>query len=527
MSEASHVSPPRRSHRWWLPTAIIVAAGAAIAFIQFSDFFEGWTHFPLTVLAGAGAILLLAVWLLFLSRLRWRTRFIGLGAGLALLVAMAVGLSQATRWEGSLNGTGLPRLVWKWESKPDRGLSIPEVSADRGALEVDLAATSSSDYPRFLGAGGQGTVLGVHLTRDWSRRPPEQIWRQPVGAGWSSFAVVGHFAVTQEQRGDEELVVCYDIPTGSVRWVHTNHARFSETMGGDGPRATPTIADGRVYALGATGILDCLDGATGKVIWSRRTLEDNQLPNMMWGKSSSPLIVDDLVVVSGGEVNHSSLLAFHKKTGEPAWQAGNDKPSYSSPTLATLAGVRQLVSVNAGSVSGHDPATGKVLWEYSWPGGMAKCSQPVPLSPDRLFISAGYGVGCALLRLEHDKDWKLVEVWKNKNLKTLFTNAVIRDGFAYGLDDGILVCLDLATGARRWKGGRYGHGQVLRVDDLLLVQAEAGDVVLVEASPDGHHELTRFPALKEKTWNNPVVSGPYLLVRNDREAACFRLPQGE
>jgi outer membrane protein assembly factor BamB len=185
----------------------------------------------------------------------------------------------------------------------------------------------------------------------------------PVGAGWSSFAVVGRFAVTQEQRGEEELVVCYDIPTGGVRWVHTNEARFSEKMGGDGPRATPTIAGGRVYALGATGILDCLDGASGKVVWSRRTLDENQLPNLIWGKSSSPLIVDDLVVVSGGDVDHSSLLAFRKDTGEPAWQAGDDKASYSSPTLATLANVRQLLSVNAGSVSAHDPATGKLLWE--------------------------------------------------------------------------------------------------------------------------------------------------------------------
>ena len=152
--------------------------------------------------------------------------------------------------------------------------------------------------------------------------------------------------------------------------------------------------------------------------------------------------------MSGGDVDHSSLLAFRKDTGEPAWQAGNDKASYSSPTLATLAKVRQLLSVNAGSVSAHDPATGKVLWEHSWPGEFAKCSQPVPLPPDRLFISAGYGIGCALLRIEHDKTWNVTEVWKNKNLKTMFTNAVVRDGFAYGLDDGILVCLDLATGAK-------------------------------------------------------------------------------
>ena len=495
-----------------------------ILFVQLSDFFENWTRFPFSVLVGAAALFLLALWLLFLNGLRWRSRFITLGIAVGVLVASLVGLFLVTRWDGSVDGSGLPRLVWKWEPQPDRALSIPAVEAKGDAPKVDLAATSPNDYPRFLGSNLQGTVLGVHLARDWSRRPPEEVWRQPVGAGWSSFAVVGRFAVTQEQRGADELVVCYDIPTGGVRWVHTNQARFSEKMGGDGPRATPTISGGRVYALGATGILDCLDGASGKVVWSRRTLEENQLPNLIWGKSSSPLIVDDLVVVSGGDVDHSSLLAFRKDTGEPAWQTGNDKASYSSPALATLAGVRQVLSVNAGSVTGHEPATGKVLWEYSWPGDWAKCSQPLPLPPDQLFISAGYGIGCALLRLEPGKNGKVAEVWKNKNMKTQFANVVLRNGFVYGIDDGILVCLDLKTGQRKWKGGRYGYGQVLLVDDVLLVQAEAGDVVLVEATPEAHRELTRFPALKEKTWNNPVVSGPYLLVRNDHEAACFRLP---
>jgi outer membrane protein assembly factor BamB len=516
------VSPKRP--RWWLALAILAADAVAIAWILLSDTFESWMVFPVTTLAVLAGLVLLAVWLLFLSRLRWRTRLISL-VGAALVAGVAVGISQLTRWEGSVNGSGLPRLVWKWERRQGEGLTMLEVK-DQKAGSVDLAAASPDDYPRFLGSGGKAIVPGVRLARDWTGQQPKEIWRRPIGLGWSAFAVVGHWAVTQEQRGDNELVVCYDARSGEPLWVHSNPVRFSEKMGGDGPRATPTISGGRVYALGATGILDCLEGKSGKPVWSRATLEEHGLPNLIWGKSSSPLVLDELVVVSGGDAP-GSLLAYHKDTGKPAWEATEDKASYSSPVAMTLAGVGQIVSVNAASVAGHDPADGKLLWKYDWPGDFAKCSQPVALAGDRVFISAGYGLGAVVLQIKAGPAkgaQEVSEVWKNKNLKTQFTNVAIRDGFAYGLDDGILECVELARGDRKWKAGRYGHGQVILVEDLLLVQAENGDVVLVEANPDGHHELGRFHALRGKTWNNPVVSGSYLLVRNDQEAACYRLP---
>src|SRR5262249_6190307 len=224
--------------------------------------------------------------------------------------------------------------------------------------------------PGFLGRGGKGVVPGVRLGRDWTRQPPEELWRRPIGLGWSSFAVVGRWAVTQEQRGNDELVVCYDLHTGDPLWVHANPVRFSEKMGGDGPRATPTISGGRVYAQGATGMLDCLDGGSGKPIWSRQTLEENGLPNLIWGKSSSPLVFNDFVVVSGGDAP-GSLLAYHKGTGKPGWEATEDKASYASPVATTLAGVQQIVAVNAASVAGHDPSNGNVLWKYDWPGNFA------------------------------------------------------------------------------------------------------------------------------------------------------------
>jgi outer membrane protein assembly factor BamB len=182
-------------------------------------------------------------------------------------------------------------------------------------------------------------------------------------------------------------------------------------------------------------------------------------------------------------------------------------------------------------VTGHDPADGRILWEYSWPGNFPKCSQPVPLKEDRVFISAGYGAGCAMLQIQAGSGGSMTveEVWRNQTMKTEFTNVVVRDRYLYGLDDGILACVDLATGQRKWKdrAGNYGYGQILLVGDLLLVQSQAGPVALVEATPTRFHELGQLDALHSKTWNNPVLAGKYLVVRNDREAACYELPLEE
>jgi outer membrane protein assembly factor BamB len=350
------------------------------------------------------------------------------------------------------------------------------------------------------------------------------VWRQPIGLGWSSFAIAHGRAVTQEQRGENELVVCYDPFNGRALWAHTNKVRFSEPLGGDGPRATPTLVSNRVYALGATGILDCFALSDGTLVWSRDTLKEAGASNLVWGKSSSPLVFNDLVVVSGGD-SGPLLLAFNKNTGALVWRGGNGSSSYASPVLANVGGRTQILSVNAQSVTGHDPEDGAVLWDYPWPGGFPKCSQPVAIGPDKVFISAGYGVGCALLQLKAQPDGRLEtsEVWKNRNMKTQFANVAVRDGFIYGLDEGILACVELETGKRRWKDGRYGHGQMLLVEDVLLVQMESGPVALVEANPNAFHEIARTPALKSKTWNNPALTGKYLLVRNDQEAICFEL----
>ncbi len=507
-----------RSVRWWPLLVIIGLVIASLISLQFSTDLEGnfksmrrFLTFPI-----AGALMIL--WLMFFSRLRWKIRFLWLG----IVILLIIGLAQLLRFDGTADGSGTVKLAWKWAPKKDGNVTGFKTVAAKAA-----SPQLTNDFPGFLGADRRGILPNVAFDPNWSSRPPKEIWRQQVGLGWSAFAISGERAITQEQRGAAELVVCYDLTSGGVFWAHTNLVRFSEALGGDGPRSTPTIADGRVYALGATGILDCLDLASGRLIWSRDTLQENQLPNLIWAKSCAPLLVDDLVIVSGGMTNGSSLLAYKRENGAPAWRAGQDKASYSSPTLATLAGKPQILSINAASVTGHDPATGRILWDYTWgTDKWPKCAQPLLLEGDRVFISAGYGLGCVMLQVKNisDDKFSVSELWKNRSMKSQFSNIVVRDGFLYGLDDGILACVDLKTGERKWKDGRYGHGQVLLAGDVLLVQTEPGPVVLVEAKPSEFHEIARLDALRAKTWNVPAIAGDFLLVRNDQEAVCYQLP---
>jgi outer membrane protein assembly factor BamB len=511
--------------RWWLLAAIVVLTAGSITTIRLLDSIEPAFRNPLTFMALALTVLLLMLWYMFLSGLGWRMRFI-VPAALVLLVA---GVAAAVRVDG-VTGDLMPQLSWRWTPLPDSTLpDLPGPITDPAAkLHLE---TTPEDFPQFLGPGGRNRVQGVSLARDWSSHKPRQVWSKDIGAGWSSFAVVGKYAFTQEQRGDAEYVVCFELATGKVCWSHRDPVRFTETMGGPGPRATPTVVDGKVYAMGATGILNCLDATTGQRLWPRDILKDHHQNNLEWGKSCSPLVFDDLVVVTlGKETNgpgtaYHSLAAYDRETGKPKWSAGHDRPSYNSPVWATLAGKPQIVVVNAESVAGHDPDGGRLLWEHAWPRKMAKVSQPVPVGRDRVFISAGYGVGSALLQVKKagKEKFEVTEVWRNRRMKTRFTNVAVRDGYVYGLDDGILSCIDMAKGKLRWKDGRYGHGQVLLVDDVLLVQGEEGEMAMVEANPREFRELGRFQALESKTWNNPVLSGKYLLVRNDRRVVCYEL----
>lgn len=454
------------------------------------------------------AVVLALVWLLALSRMPWRRRLLLFG-GVAVL---GLALGWGVRFQG-VSGDLVPILEWRWR---DGGI------ASVAAIGADLAR--AGDYPQFLGPRRDATVPGLRLARDWSAQPPREIWRRSIGEGWSAFAVVGGLAVTQEQDGEEELVVAYELAGGREVWRHADRARYDNPIAGVGPRATPTLVDGRVFTLGATGRLNALALADGALVWSHDVAAEFDSATPEWGRPASPLVVDGLVVVPvGGPA--ASLVAFAAETGEVVWQAGTDRPGYSSPTLLTLAGQRQIVVFNQASVTGHEVASGRLLWSFPWSDHQPNVALPLTIGADRLLVSSGYGAGAKLLQLVPAAGGLTARlVWESPRLKAKFTNVVLHDGYVYGLDDGVLVCLDPATGERRWKSGRYGHGQVILAGDLLLVQSERGELVLVEPRPDAHRELGRFTAFDGKTWNPPALAGRYLLLRTHREATLFELP---
>ncbi len=515
----------------WL--AVVCSALLGIVFMQVQmglvdyAWANGWTLFLMIVVVVA-LILRVFGW----RDVHWVVRWLPIGV-VAVIVLAGSSLVRVDRVSGRM----VPKFVWRWAPKPDQLLGAPVIA--RGA-PVDLKSTTPEDFPQFLGPGRNLVLTGIALERDWAAHPPRALWRQSVGAAWSGFSAVNGFAVTMEQRGEEELVTCYEVLTGKLRWAHAVAARHETVAGGVGPRCTPTIDDGLVYALGATGILRCLDGRTGDLVWSDDLLQrcgvtpDADLRAVAWGRSASPLVVDNLLVVPlGGPKGGScaSLGAYDKHTGELLWTGGPWQISYASPSLARLCGVPQILSVNEATVSGHRLEDGAVLWSRAWPGGSAgnaTVPQAVVVSDNRVLLSKGYGVKATLIELavSPDGDWHLTTVWEKRVLNTKFTNVAVRDGFAYGLSDGILECVEVETGGRRWRDrrGDYGPGQILLVDDLILVQAECGDVALVEANADRFVELARLPALADQTWNNLCLYGRYLLVRNSVEAACFELP---
>ncbi len=516
--------PVRKGHRVWCLIIIGLLAVGCLTVLQLKPEMDrnlkGWASSMVVMLA----LILVALWFVLLSRFPGRIR---LKTALALLLA-GLGFKALVRVDGTASGIGTPRLVWRWtpahETVP---LSVPTTAPDSITIN---APPGAKDVPQYFGPKRDGAVHEANLDRDWKASPPKQLWRQPIGSAWSAFAVVGGRAYTQEQRGEEELVTCYELLTGRLLWSHADHVRFSRWQSGDGPHGTPTVEAGKVYSYGGTGVLNCLDALTGVRLWSHEVLRENHLPNLLWGVSCSPLVVDDRVVVTGGDAAGPTLLAYHKESGAALWKSGTDKASYTSPLVAVLAGKRVVVSINASALTLHDPASGEVLADYQWVDGKWPiAAQPTVIGEDRVFLTAGYGMGCVMLQFKAGADGKLsvVELWKNNKLKAQFNSVSVRDGHLYGLDDGSLACLDIITGTRKWKEGRFGSGQSLLVDDLLIVQSEQGPVVLAEATTDGYHELGRIAALSSKTWTHPMLAGRYLLVRNDQEAVCYELPLGK
>ena len=513
--------PQAPGPRLWPAVLLVGVAAARLAQIWiFRDYDTQFKVEHSTSLLRVWAPAMLVWWLAF-SRLSWRSRILGM-----MSLGAAAGLFWACVRVRGIDGNRLPNLEFRWASTSPRP-SVPSHPLPR-LPSTNAPSPSPSNlaaFPQFLGPQGTGILPGPLLATHWNQQPPQELWRTPVGEGWAGFAVAGMDAITLEQQGADEAIVCRALPTGELRWEHRYPARYENASAGNGPRTVPTLDADHCWTTGATGMLTCVARRDGSRLWQVNVLRDAGSGQPEWGYSASPLLYGDWIVVAAGGSDGASLVAYDKLTGRRVWAGGTDPVGYSTPTRLSLDGMTQILMFSHVGIAGHDPMNGQVLWSHPT-ARIPNVSSPVRVDDRHVVVSAGYGFGSELLEIQRaaSGSWSVKPLWRSLRMKAKFSNLLVRNGHLYGLDDGVFACVRLSDGERVWKDGRYGHGQLLQVGDLVLVTTESGEVVLLDPTPEGLGERTRFRVLQGKTWNPPALVGDLLLVRHDREAACFRLP---
>ncbi|MCA8989820.1 MAG: PQQ-binding-like beta-propeller repeat protein, partial [Planctomycetaceae bacterium] len=528
----------------WIPPSLILVIGCfLLIWLQF--FFQplrGQAIINLATVVVVGLSLIeLAVWFCFLSRFSRKTVVIVMLA----LIFSGVGFAssvQRVEFDGDMNAN----FIYRWEKEPELQTTQGEVTQE-GEQVFEIQPTDMSQY---RGSHTDGIIPGPALNRDWTAKPPRELWRTDIGAGYASMAIVGDSLITIEQRGDKEAVTCYVASTGKLKWAYEYPARFYEAMGGLGPRTTPTVAEQKVYVSGAAGDIVCLDFWTGKKIWHRNLLADLGIPNVTWGNSSSPVLHGSMLIVNPGGAVGNGLMALNKDTGETDWegegifQYGPENPQnyagYSTPIIATVDGVEQIVMFDGHGLSGHQPDNGKLLWHFGYLNEAGvNSAQPIILEDgQRIFISASYGQGSSLVKVTHTPaaegdsaeqgTWQLEELWHDARLlRSKYASAIFFEDHIYGLDEGIMMCIEPVEGKKLWKAGRYGHGQMLFSDGCLIILAEDGKLHLVEPNPTEFRPITEMTVLPNtsRVWNPPALSRGIVYVRDHQSMAAFDLNQ--
>lgn len=510
--------------RWFGPLGVILVGVAAYLLADISIKGMGFLFFVMPT--GVAAV---GLALVCLGRVTPTTRITG-----AILAAMVGFMGWDLMRNEGIWGDFRTSLHWRWEPTAEQTFlaSIEKEGAARAETTEESTSADSIDtvqWSDFRGPRRDGIVPGVVIDTDWETHPPKEIWRRKVGPGWSSFVVAGHSLFTQEQRGDTEVIACYNADTGAQKWIHESPARFWESVAGAGPRATPTLKDGKLFAVGGTGLVHCLNPQTGAVIWQRDLERDAERKPLTWGYASSPLVVDDTVIVYAGGTEDKGVFAYDINSGKPRWKVAAGDHSYSSPQLATVAGHDWVLMLTNTGLNAIDPASGKNAWMYEWKYNGYRTLQPLVVDDSSILLGTGMGTGTRRIDLtlaSAGPEPEIKDRWTSLEMKPDFNDYVAHKGYLYGFDHNIFACVDLETGKRLWKKGRYGNGQVLLLPeaDQLLVLTETGDVVVLRANPKELEELARKKVLSDKTWNHPVLVRNRLYVRNGEEAVCLEVP---
>lgn len=399
-----------------------------------------------------------------------------------------------------------------------------------------LTTAYGSDWPAFRGPAGNGIVTETLALKQWPADGLKVVWRIPTATGFSSFSVADGKAFTMVRRAegtnDYETCVALDAASGKELWA----SRFSiakydgggDSGGpGDGPRSTPVFNNGKLYVFDAHLLLKCLDANTGSEIWKRDLVAENGGKVFRWQSAASPVIDGGLLFAAGGGEGQA-LLGLNKDSGAVVWKAENDVATQSTPAVADLGGVRQVIFFTREGLVSVLPKTGAVQWRYKFPFKTATAITPV-VAGDLVYCSAAYEVGAGCVRVTRRGDgFEAVEVWrKPRELLNHWSTPVVKDGHLYGLfghaqhKTGPLKCVELATGKEMWSQAGFGPGGLILAADRLIVLGDQGQLVLVEANPEAYKEISRMQALTGKCWSTPALSNGRLYVRSTKEGACM------
>ena len=381
----------------------------------------------------------------------------------------------------------------------------------------------AADWPQFRGPDRDGRSAETGLLTEWPESGPEVLWEAALGGGYSGIAVAEDRVFTLSAEKDGEALIAFDAVSGRELWRYRTDRNRADGQGG-GPRSTPSVADGTVYATSAHGKLHAVDAATGEGRWQVDLVRELGATVPRWGYSSSPLVRGERLYVETGGGKGKAVVALDRNTGSLQWQSGDDTSGYSSPQVVELAGLRQLISLGGGAVSSIKPWTGRTFWSVPWETRYGvNAAMPLFVSPDKLFVASGYDVGGMMLRIGLEGGMMSInEAWRTRRMRSTFASPVAHDGALFGFDEDTLRCLDTETGKERWKV-RRSAGSIIYVDGHLLVLDGSGGLFLAEATADDWVQKAEARVLKGRTWNAPALSGGVFYARSTTALVALRV----